>query len=46
MTRGSDTRSALGGSRGVLVDEGVTIARNHDELYRFWRSLENLPRFM
>ena len=40
------TRAALGGFRGVLVDESVTIARDHDELYRFWRQLENLPRFM
>jgi len=42
----SDTRRALGGSRGINVDETVTIARHHDELYRFWRQLENLPRFM
>jgi uncharacterized membrane protein len=42
----SDTRRALGGSRGVLVDESVTIGCHHDELYGFWRDLENLPRFM
>ena len=41
-----DTRSALGGSRGVSVLEGVTINRDLYELYRFWRNLENLPRFM
>jgi len=44
--RGSDTKTALGGSRGVNVDESVTIGRRHDELYQFWRELENLPRFM
>lgn len=43
---GSDTRQALAGSRGVLVEESVTIGRSAGELYRFWRDLENLPRFM
>ena len=43
---GSDTRHALGGSRGVNVEERVIINRPREELYRFWRNLENLPRFM
>ena len=42
----TDTREALSGSRGVLVEESVTVSRSADELYRFWRQLENLPRFM
>jgi uncharacterized membrane protein len=42
----SDTRRALGGHRGVHVDESVTINRPVEELYHFWRNLENLPRFM
>lgn len=41
-----DTRRALGGSAGVIVEESVTINRPITELYRFWRNLENLPRFM
>lgn len=41
-----DTRQALGGSAGVIVEESVTINRPITELYRFWRNLENLPRFM
>jgi uncharacterized membrane protein len=41
-----DTRRALGGRRGVHVDEGVSINRPIEELYHFWRNLENLPRFM
>lgn len=41
-----DTRRALGGSAGVNVDESVTINRPVAELYRFWRNLENLPKFM
>ena len=41
-----DTKVALAGSRGTLVDTAVTIAKPHDELYRYWRRLANLPRFM
>ena len=41
-----DTRRALGGSAGVIVEESVTINRPISEIYRFWRNLENLPRFM
>src|SRR5688572_26820896 len=43
---GQDTRRALGGSAGIIVEESVTINRPAPELYRFWRNLENLPRFM
>jgi uncharacterized membrane protein len=42
----SDTRRALGGGSGVNVDEAVTINRPIEELYHFWRNLENLPRVM
>jgi uncharacterized membrane protein len=41
-----DTRRALGGGAGTIVEERVTINRPIEELYRFWRNLENLPRFM
>src|SRR6185436_16293169 len=40
------TREALGGARGVLVEEAVTIGAPADRLYSFWRNLEQLPRFM
>ncbi len=30
----------------VPVETALTIGRPADELYRFWRQLENLPRFM
>jgi uncharacterized membrane protein len=36
----------LGGPAGVIVEESVVINRPISELYRFWRNLENLPRFM
>ena len=42
----SDTRHELGGSRGIHASASVTIARPVAEVYRFWRDLENLPRFM
>jgi uncharacterized membrane protein len=42
----TDTRVALAGSRGVLVEHAATINRPADELYRFWRNFANLPRFM
>lgn len=31
---------------GVRVDERIVIARPRNEVYGFWRNLENLPRFM
>lgn len=41
-----DTRTHLAGPRGVNVEEVVTINRSAAELYRFWRNVEQLPRFM
>jgi uncharacterized membrane protein len=31
---------------GVRVDESIVLNRPRGEVYRFWRNLENLPRFM
>ncbi len=31
---------------GVRVNEDMPIHKSPEELYRFWRNLENLPRFM
>ena len=31
---------------GVRVERAVTVNKPRDEVYRFWRNLENLPRFM
>src|SRR5262249_18820127 len=44
--RGSDTRTQLGGPAGIHVEEWITVDRPVAEVYRFWRNLENLPRFM
>jgi len=32
--------------RGVKVESSITINKSPEELYRFWRRLENLPRVM
>lgn len=31
---------------GIKVERVVTIEKSPEELYRFWRNFENLPRFM
>jgi uncharacterized membrane protein len=31
---------------GIKVDRSITVNRPREEVYRFWRQLENLPRFM
>jgi uncharacterized membrane protein len=40
------TPEALGGPRGVVVEEVVTIDAPADGLFAFWRNLEQLPRFV
>ena len=37
-----DTRSALGGDRGIHVREAVRLEKPVHEVYGFWRQLENL----
>jgi uncharacterized membrane protein len=37
---------AVGRGQGIRVEQSVTIGRPREELYRFWRDFENLPRFM
>jgi len=39
-------QEALGMDKTIKVEKTVTINKPADELYRFWRSLENLPHFM
>lgn len=34
------------GDQGIQLERAVTINKPRDELYRIWRNLENLPRFM
>jgi uncharacterized membrane protein len=46
LTAHEDTRTALGGERGVRVRDAVRLEKPVAEVYRFWRRLENLPQFM
>jgi uncharacterized membrane protein len=39
------SRAAVKGNRGKKVVKACTIKRSPEELFRFWRQLENLPRF-
>jgi len=32
--------------QGVRVDRSITINASREDVYRFWRNLDNLPRFM
>lgn len=41
-----DTRRYLGGSAGLHVRESIIVSRPADEVYRFWRSYDNLSRFL
>lgn len=40
------TAARFSGRRGVNVEHSVTVSRPVADVYRFWRQLENLPRFM
>lgn len=42
----SDTRTALGGARGIRVRESVIVNRPVETVYDAWRDLSNLPFFM
>lgn len=46
VPQAGDSRHALGGTRGIHVREAVRLERPVEEVYRFWRRLDNLPRFM
>jgi len=46
VSSSDDTRVALSGSRGVHVRDSIRIEKPIDEVFRFWRGLENLPSFM
>ena len=32
--------------RGIKLERSIVVNKSPEELYRFWRNLENLPRFM
>lgn len=45
-TAPADDNVSVPYGRGIRVEKSVTINRSPEELYRFWRNFENLPRFM
>jgi len=42
----ADSRRALSGPRGIHVRESITIDAPVEDVYRFWRSLDQLPEVM
>lgn len=47
LARRSDSAIGRGlGNGSIHLRESITINRPADELYKFWRNFENLPRFM
>jgi uncharacterized membrane protein len=44
--RGKSAVASVGHGQGIKVEKSVTVDRPPEEVYRFWRNLENLPRFM
>ena len=44
--KGTGSKSGVPYELGIRVDCDVTIAKPVSEVYKFWRNLENLPRFM
>jgi uncharacterized membrane protein len=38
--------ASVGHNQGVRVEKTLTINKSPEELYRFWRNFEHLPRFM
>jgi uncharacterized membrane protein len=42
----ADTPARVERREGTRIEQAVVIARPRDELFRFWRRFDNLPRFM
>ena len=45
-TEADNPNVSVRGGHGNKVEKSVTVNRPPEELYRFWRNFENLPRFM
>jgi len=45
-TASESTGAAVPAYRGFKVTQAMTINKSPEELFRFWRNFENLPRFM
>jgi len=45
-TRRLNERASVQHGTGIKIEKSVTINKPPEELYRYWRNFENLPRFM
>lgn len=45
-SRQLNTERGVRGNKGIKVDQTIIVAREAQELYRYWRNLGNLARFM
>ena len=45
-SRQLNTETGVKGDKGIKVVKTVSVSRSPQEVYRYWRNLENLPRFM
>ncbi len=41
-----ENQASIPSGQGIKIEESVTILKPADELFRFWRRLENLPQVM
>jgi uncharacterized membrane protein len=44
--KNGDLETGRRSKRGIRVRKAITVNRPPEEVYRFWRNFENLPRFM
>jgi uncharacterized membrane protein len=44
--QGTGRRVSVPYELGIRIDESIRVRKSASELYRFWRNLENLPKFM
>jgi uncharacterized membrane protein len=44
--RGTEPHASLKSGEGEKIEQSITINRPPEEIYSFWRQLENLSRFM
>jgi uncharacterized membrane protein len=45
-TPGPGTNATIAYQQGIRIDRSITINAGREQVYAFWRNLENLPRFM
>ena len=45
-SRQLNTESGVPGNKGIKVVKSIIVSRPREEVYRYWRNLENLARFM